>query len=84
ISCRYGGRVQLGSSNLSEQSSKLSESRHRQSIVEIHLTLNWSCRLDEAFGASCSANSEPAVHLSLNYLEFGSFNFELSGAYPKL
>ncbi|MFM0205140.1 hypothetical protein PQR53_35565 [Paraburkholderia fungorum] len=52
--------------------------------VEIHLTLNWSCRLDEVFGACCSANSEPAVHLSSNYPEFGSFNFELSGAHSKM
>jgi hypothetical protein len=58
-----------------------SRARNRKSSVEVHLTLNRSCHSDKAFGACCSANSEPAVHLTLSYLELGSFNFELSEAH---
>lgn len=48
------------------------------STVEIHSTLNWSCRQYEASRLRRSSIVEPAVHSSLNYPEFGSLNFELS------
>lgn len=50
----------------------------RGSNVEIHLTLNRSCRWHKPPQACCSRNSEPAVHLTLNFRGIRSFNFELS------
>ena len=57
------------------KSLRFSACRH---IVEIHSTLNRSCRQHEAFQLRRSAIIESAVHSSLNYVEFGSRNLELS------
>jgi hypothetical protein len=50
-----------------------------KAAVEIHSTLNRWLRCRKAFRASCSAKFELEIHPTLNFLEFGSFNFELSG-----
>jgi hypothetical protein len=45
--------------------------------VEVHLTLNRGYRNCLRLGRHCSSNSELLIHLTLNYLDFGSLSSEL-------
>jgi hypothetical protein len=53
--------------------------RHDQeNVVDVRSKLKCASRRYKTLRPICSFNVEPAVRLTLNYPEIGSFNFELS------